>query len=56
MCWVTRDPVLSAGAAAVLVCVTVLAYSVALLTAIAGLVLHRTVGIRGTWRFGRASA
>lgn len=54
--WVTRDPVLTAGAAAVLVCVTVLAYSGVLLTAIAGLVLYKTAGTRGTSRSARASA
>jgi hypothetical protein len=54
--WVSREPVLSAGAAAVLVCVTVLVYSGALLTAIAGLVLYTTVGTRGTSRSARASA
>ena len=54
--WVVREPVLSAGAAAVLVCVTVLVYSGALLTAIAGLVLYTTAGTRGTSRSARASA
>lgn len=54
--WVSREPVLSAGAAAVLVCVTVLLYSGALLTAIAGLVLYTTAGTRGTSRSARASA
>lgn len=54
--WVSREPVLSAGAAAVLVCVTVLVYSGALLTAIAGLVLYTTAGTRGTSRSARASA
>lgn len=54
--WVTRDPVLTAGAAAVLECVTVLAYSGVLLTAIAGLVLYKTAGTRGTSRSARASA
>lgn len=54
--WVTHDPMLSAGAAAVLVCVTVVVYSGALLTAIAGMVLYTSAGTRGTSRFGRASA
>ena len=54
--WVVREPVLSAGAAAVLVCVTVVVYSGALLTAIAGLVLYTTAGTRGTCRSARASA
>jgi hypothetical protein len=38
------------------VCVTVLAYSGVLLTAIAGLVLYKTAGTRGTSRSARASA
>lgn len=54
--WVAHDPMLSAGAAAVLVCVTVVVYSGALLTAIAGMVLYTSAGTRGTSRFGRASA
>ena len=54
--WVSREPVLSAGAAAVLVCVTVVVYSGALLTAIAGLVLYTTAGTKGTCHSARASA
>jgi hypothetical protein len=54
--WVVHDPMLSAGAAAVLVCVTVVAYSGVLLTAIVGMVLYMTAGTRGTSRCGRASA
>ena len=54
--WVVREPVLSAGAAAVLVCATVVVYSGALLTAIACLALYTTAGTRGTSRCGRASA
>ena len=56
MCWVAHDPMLSAGAAAVLVCVTVVVYSGALLTAIACMALYTSVGTRGTSRCGRASA
>ena len=54
--WVTHDPMLSFGAAAVLVCVTVVVYSGALLTAIGCMVLYMTAGTRGTSRCGRASA
>ena len=54
--WVTRDPLLSACAAAILVCVTVLAYSAALLLAMAVLVRYTVVGTTGTSRSSRSTA
>jgi hypothetical protein len=53
--WVTRDPLLSATAAATLVCVTVVAYSAVLLLAMAVLVRCTVVGTMGTSRSSRSS-
>jgi hypothetical protein len=53
--WVTRDPLLSACAAAILVCVTVVAYSAVLLFAMAVLVRCMVVGTMGTSRSWRST-
>ena len=53
--WVTRDPLLSACAAAILVCVTVLAYSAVLLFAMAVLARCTVVGTMGTSRSWRST-
>ncbi len=53
--WIVREPLLSVGAAAVIVWATVVAYSAVLLAAMAVLVRCMVFGTTGRSRYARSS-